>query len=105
MLDTGADGSILKCTKIKGTLEFEPANSVNIKGVNGGIMQTHGTIDVQITEEGIDIPFTFQLVTRYTLCVTGFWVATSCKERKSNCATEQGTWCFGKEVEEQNRNC
>jgi hypothetical protein len=39
-------------------------------------MQTHGTVDVQVTKEGIDIPFLFQLVTRYTLCVTGFWVAT-----------------------------
>ena len=32
-------------------------------------MQTHGTIDVQITGEGIDIPFTFQFANRYTLCV------------------------------------
>lgn len=62
-MDTGANASILKCNKIKGTLEFEPANSVKIKGVNGGIMQIQGTIDVQIKEGGIDIPFTFQLVT------------------------------------------
>ena len=62
-MDTGADGSILKCNKVKGTLEFEPANSVKIRGVNGGIMQTQGTIDVQIKEGGIDTPFTFQLVT------------------------------------------
>ena len=62
-MEIGVDGSILKCNKIKGTLEFEPENSVKNKGVNGGIMQTQGTIDVQIKEGGIDTPFTFQLVT------------------------------------------
>lgn len=37
--------------------------------------------------------------------MTGFWVATPCKERKRNCSTERGgPWCFGTGVEEQKIN-
>jgi hypothetical protein len=54
--------SILKCDKIKGILEFEPAKRVKIKDAEGGIMHTHGTTDVKIKEGDADILFNFQLV-------------------------------------------
>jgi len=73
-------------------LELEPPNSVKIKGVYGRIMQTHGAIDVQITEESIDNPYTFHLVTRYKLCVTGFLVATLPRKEAQPCyRTEEQT--------------
>lgn len=59
VVDTGADGNILKCAKIKGTLELEPANSVKIKAVKGGKMQTHGTKMFKLRRKALIFLFPF----------------------------------------------
>ena len=62
LVDSGADISLVKSQRLIGTAEFEPKNRVRVKSVDGSILETHGSIETLIQEEGLDIPYSFQLV-------------------------------------------
>ena len=65
LVDSGADISLVKSYKLLGTAEFEPKDRVRVRSVEGSDIETHGSIQTQIREGGIDIPFRFQLVSKW----------------------------------------
>lgn len=64
LLDSGADVSLLKSEKLIGTVTFEPREKRKIKSVDGSVTETHGAIETRIREGNIEVPFTFQLVSK-----------------------------------------
>jgi hypothetical protein len=64
LLDTGADVSIIKSEKLIGSTEFEPREKVKLKGVEGSIVETHGSVNARIHEGNATIPVVFQLVSK-----------------------------------------
>ena len=62
LVDSGADFSLLKSKRLIGTKEFEPQNRVQIRSVDGSVLETHGSIETDICEGPTQIPFCFQLV-------------------------------------------
>lgn len=52
LVDTGADISLIKSTKLIGEAEFDPDRKVKVRGVDGSVVQTFGVIEVGI-QEGI----------------------------------------------------
>jgi hypothetical protein len=52
----------VKSQKLLGAAEFEPRDRVRVKGVDGLIFETHGSIEIRIRAEGLEIPYSFQLV-------------------------------------------
>jgi hypothetical protein len=62
LVDSGADVSLVKSQKLLGTAEFEPGDRVRVKGVDWSILETHGSIETRIRAEGLEIPYSFQLV-------------------------------------------
>jgi len=62
LVDSGADISLVKNQKFLGTAEFEPGDRVRVEGVDGSIIETHGSIETRIRAEGLEIPYSFQLV-------------------------------------------
>ena len=62
LVDTGADVSLIKGSKLKGTTEFNPDARVKIKCVDGSPMETHGTVDANIEIGRKLIEHKFQLV-------------------------------------------
>ena len=63
-MDSGADISLVKGQNLLGTTEFEPRDRVRVKGVVGSTLETHGSIETPIQAEGLEIPYSFQLVSR-----------------------------------------
>ena len=59
---SGANISLLKSWRLLGTVEFEPRDRVRVKSVEGSIIETHGSIETNILERFLQIPFHFQLV-------------------------------------------
>lgn len=95
LVDTGAYMSILKCDKIKGILEFEPAKRVKIKDVEGGIMWAHGALDVKIKEGDIDILFNLQLVSvQFQLGHDGIWGRKFLQRKKAQLCYRMRTLVF-----------
>jgi hypothetical protein len=47
-----------------GTVEYEPKDRIRVKSVDGSVIKTHGSIDTRIREGNVEIPFTFQLVSK-----------------------------------------
>ena len=64
LVDSGADISLLKSKKLLGTTEFEPRERVRVKSVDGSVIETHGSIETQILEGTVRIPFRFHLVSK-----------------------------------------
>jgi hypothetical protein len=62
LVDSGADISLVKSKRLLGTAEFEPRDRVRVKSVDGSTLETHGSIETQIRANGVDIPYSFQLV-------------------------------------------
>ena len=62
LVDSGADISLVKSQKLLGTVEFEPRDRVRVKRVDGSILVTHGRIETRIRAWGLEIPYSFQLV-------------------------------------------
>ena len=62
LVDTGADVSLIKGSKLKGATEFNPDAKVRIKCVDGSPMETHGTVDANIEIGRELIAHKFQLV-------------------------------------------
>jgi hypothetical protein len=64
MVDSRADISFVKIYKLLVTAEFEPTDRVRVKSVEGSVIETHDSIETRIREGRIDIPFSFQLVSK-----------------------------------------
>ena len=62
LVDTGADVSLIKGSKLKGATEFNPDAREKIKCVGGSPMETHGTVDANIEIGRELIAHKFQLV-------------------------------------------
>jgi hypothetical protein len=59
LLDTGADISLIKCTTLLGTTEYDPDRKIKVKSVDGAIVETHGTEEVCIGEGNLKDPTPF----------------------------------------------
>jgi hypothetical protein len=44
LLDTGADVSVIKSTRLIDSTEFEPWKKVKLKCIDGSIVETHGLV-------------------------------------------------------------
>jgi len=64
LVDTGADVSLIKGSRLIGTTEFNPDAKVNVKCVDGSSMETHGTIDANFEVGSELIAHRFQLVNK-----------------------------------------
>jgi hypothetical protein len=63
-MDTGADISLLKSKRLLGEVEFEPRDRVRMSGVEGSVIETHGSTENKILEGSLQISFSFQLVSK-----------------------------------------
>jgi hypothetical protein len=61
LVDSGADVSLVKSQKLS-TAEYEPKDQVRVKGVEGSLIETHGSVETKILESEISIPYQLQLV-------------------------------------------
>jgi len=43
LIDTGAEISIVRGTKLKPEVNFEPANGISVKGISDALLRTEGT--------------------------------------------------------------
>jgi hypothetical protein len=86
LLDTGTDVSLLKGSKLIGTAEFNPEDRVRVKCADGSPIETHGAIEYKIGLGSKLITHSFQLASRWTSRVMGFWAAIffSAPELKSD---------------------
>jgi hypothetical protein len=57
LLDTGAHICLVKSTKLLGTTEFDPQQKVNVKSIDGSIVETHGIVNICVHEGELNIPF------------------------------------------------
>jgi hypothetical protein len=48
LLDTGADVSVINSRNVIGTAKFEPRRKTRLKGINGAVIVTHGTVEANI---------------------------------------------------------
>ena len=64
LVDSGADISLVKSEKSLGTAEFKPRDPVHVKSVEGSMIETHGSLDMQVLEGEICIPYHLQLVSK-----------------------------------------
>jgi len=46
------------------TAEFEPKDRVRVKSVEGSMIETHGSLETQILEGEMSIPYRLQLVSK-----------------------------------------
>ena len=63
-MDSGADISLVRGQKLLRTTEFEPRDRVRVKGVDGSTLETDDSTKTLIQAEGLEIPYSFQLVNR-----------------------------------------
>jgi hypothetical protein len=64
LVDTGADISLIKSTKLKGEAEFDPDSRVRVRGVDGSVVQTYGVIEAEVQEGEFRVRFPFHLVNK-----------------------------------------
>jgi len=64
LVDSGAGISLLKSRRLLGTAELKPRDRVQVKSVEGSIIETHKSIETKILEGSLQIPFCFQLVSK-----------------------------------------
>jgi hypothetical protein len=62
LIDTGADISLLKPDNLDKTKQYDPEGRVQVKSVNGSIIQTLGAVQANMYDGSVKIPFTYQLV-------------------------------------------
>lgn len=62
LVDTQADISVLKCRCINDFSEIDQGETIDIKGVTDGIIESLGTIDVNLNHDGLAIPQLFHVV-------------------------------------------
>ena len=59
-----ADISSVKSEKLFGTAELEPRDRVPVKSVEGSMIETHGSLETQVLEGEMRIPYRLQLVSK-----------------------------------------
>jgi len=64
LVDSGADISLVKSQKLLSTAGYEPKDRVRVKGVDGSLIETHGSVETKILESEISIPYRLQLVSK-----------------------------------------
>ena len=64
LVDSRADISLLKSRRLLGTAEFEPRDRVRVKTVESSAIETQWSIETNILEESLQIPASFQLVSK-----------------------------------------
>jgi hypothetical protein len=64
LVDSGADYSLVKREKLLGTAEFEPRDRVRVGRVEGSMIETHGSLETQVLEGEMSIPYRLQLVSK-----------------------------------------
>ena len=64
LVDSRVDISLIKSERLVGTTKFEPEERVRMKSVDGSIIETHGSIRANTVEGALQIPFSFQLVSK-----------------------------------------
>jgi len=64
LVDTGADVSLLKGSKLVGTAEFNPDKRIKVKCVDGSGIETHGAIEAKIGLGSKSVTHSFQLVSK-----------------------------------------
>jgi hypothetical protein len=64
LVDSGAHISFIKTYKLLGAAEFEPKDRVCVNSIEGSIIETHDSLQAWIWDRGIDISFSFQLVSQ-----------------------------------------
>jgi transposase InsO family protein len=64
LVDSGADISLVKSEKLLSTAEFEPKDRVRVKSIEGSMIETHGSLETQILEGEVSIPYCLQLVSK-----------------------------------------
>ena len=62
LVDSGADISPIRGKRLLETTEFEPRDRVRAKSIDGSGFETHGSIATRIKVDGLEIPYSFQLV-------------------------------------------
>ena len=64
LVDTGADISLLKGSKLVGTTEYDPDQKIRVKRVDGSPMKTHGVVEANIELGNSSVRHGFQLVNK-----------------------------------------
>ena len=64
LVDSGADISLIKSEHLVGSTEFDSRGKVRIKSVDASMMEMHGSIQANIVDGHLRIPFNFQLVSK-----------------------------------------
>ena len=64
LVDTGADVSLLKPNNLDKSKKFDPDGKIKVKGVDGSIIETYGTVKTVVHVDSLEIPFLFQLVSK-----------------------------------------
>ena len=64
LIDTGADISIVKGTKLIGTTVYNPNRKVQVKCVDGSPMETHGVLEARIELKNSLLVHNFQLLNK-----------------------------------------
>jgi len=64
LVHSGADISSVKNEKLLSTAEFEPRDRVGVKSVEGSIIETHGSLETQVREGDMNIPYRLKLVSK-----------------------------------------
>ena len=64
LVDTGADVSLLKGSKLVGTTEFDPEGKIEVKCVDGSTIEAHGIVETKIRLGSKSITHSFQLVSK-----------------------------------------
>ena len=64
LVDTGADISLIKSTKLMGEAVFDPTRKITVRAENGSVVETYGVIEVGIQEGKFRIRFPLHLVNK-----------------------------------------
>jgi hypothetical protein len=90
LVDTGADISLIRSTKLKGEAEFEPDRRVRVRGVDGSVVQTYGVIEVEVQEGNFRVRFPFHLVNKQVdLVYDGILGRVFCRVQKPTYVTKR----------------
>jgi len=57
LTDSGADINLARSEKLLSTAEFQPRERVHVKSVEGFIIETHGSLETQLREGDMNIPY------------------------------------------------
>ena len=64
LVDTGPDVSLLKPDNLDKDKTFDPDGKIKVKGVDGSVIETYGTVKTVVNGDSLKISFTFHLVSK-----------------------------------------